>query len=239
MTINASLLFPAAVATAGEELPSLDSVASVWPLFGLVIESPRLRLRLPRESDLPALARAARVISAPGGHQYQMSWMYEPSPDMERQLFQRHWRALADWRPESWHLPLAVYLDRRPIGVQALWATDFSRLRSVGTGSWISLTEQGHGYGTETRAAVLELAFDHLGAEEARTDYLEGNIASQRVSQKLHYAGNGQRLIFREGEGRITEHRMRLDRETWQRTRGHRRSVVAGVGPCLGLFGIR
>jgi hypothetical protein len=65
--------------------------------------------------------------------QLHMPWMFEPSPGMERQLLQRHWRALAHWKPARWHLPLAVYLDEQPIGVQDLWATDFARLRTVGT----------------------------------------------------------------------------------------------------------
>ena len=168
-----------------------DSVADVWPIFGLLIQTPRLRLRLPREDDLPELARAAGVISAPGEPHLHLAWMYEPSPDMERQYFQRYWRALAHWRPSSWHLPLAIYLEERPIGVQDMWAADFARLRSVGTGSWIRRDRQGQGYGTEGRTAVLELAFGQLGAEEACTEYLDGNHASEKVSRKLHYTGNG------------------------------------------------
>jgi hypothetical protein len=42
-------------------------LAGLWPLFGLVIETPRLRLRLPREDELPALMRAARDIAGPEG----------------------------------------------------------------------------------------------------------------------------------------------------------------------------
>jgi hypothetical protein len=33
------------------------------------------------------------------------------------------------------------------------------------------------GYGTEARAGVLELAFGQLGADEACTEYLDGNDA--------------------------------------------------------------
>ena len=54
---------------------------------------------------------------------------------MERELVQRHWRALGQWKPENWHLPLAVYLGQLPIGIQSVRAVDFHRLRSVGTGS--------------------------------------------------------------------------------------------------------
>jgi hypothetical protein len=42
-------------------------LAGLWPLFGLVIETPRLGLRLPREDELPALTRAARDIAGPEG----------------------------------------------------------------------------------------------------------------------------------------------------------------------------
>jgi RimJ/RimL family protein N-acetyltransferase len=216
----------------------VDSVADVWPMFGLLIETPRLRLRLPRESDLCELAQAARVISGPGEPQLHLPWMYEPSPAMEQQFFQRYWRALAHWQPGSWHLPLAVYLEKRPIGVQDIWAADFGRLRSVGTGSWISRGEQGHGYGTEARAAVLELAFGQLGADEACTEYLDGNHASEKVSRKLHYTDNGQHPVYREDTGRVTEYRLRLDRETWRKSRDDTRCVITGIRPCLAMFGL-
>src|SRR6266446_5309029 len=146
------------------EIAVVDCVADLWPVFGLVIKTPRLLLRLPREEELCELAQAARVIAGAGEPQLHLPWMYEPSPGMERQFLQRYWRALAHWKPESWHLPLAVYLDGRPVGVQDMWAHDFARVRSVGTASWITRGEQGLGYGTEARAAVLELAFGQLGA---------------------------------------------------------------------------
>ncbi|WP_431931678.1 GNAT family N-acetyltransferase [Nonomuraea jabiensis] len=43
------------------------------------------------------------------------------------------------------------------------------------TGSWIAREHQGKGYGTESRAAVLELAFAHLRALEAYT-FFGGSI---------------------------------------------------------------
>lgn len=64
-----------------------------------------------------------------------MPWMYDDSPDMERQLPQRHWRALAHWKPANRHLPLAVFLAVEPIGMQDLWGEGFAQRRPVGTGS--------------------------------------------------------------------------------------------------------
>jgi RimJ/RimL family protein N-acetyltransferase len=216
----------------------VDSVADLWPVFGLLIQTPRLHLRLPREEDLCDLARAARVIAGPGEPQLHLPWMYEPSPGMERQFLQRYWRALAHWKPESWHLPLAIYRGGRPIGIQDIWANDFAHVRSVGTGSWISRGEQGNGYGTEARIAVLELAFSQLSAEEACTEYIDGNYASEKVSRKLGYTGNGQHLIYRDDTGHMTEYRLRLDRHTWQKDRQGIPCAITGIGPCLALFGL-
>jgi RimJ/RimL family protein N-acetyltransferase len=216
----------------------VDCLVELWPVFGLLIQTPRLQLRLPREDDLPELARAARIIAAPGEPQLHLPWMYQPSPGMDRQFLQRYWRALAHWKPESWHLPLAVYLEGRPVGVQDIWANDFARVRSVGTASWITRSEQGHGYGTEARAAVLELAFGHLGAEQACTEYLDGNHASEKVSRKLGYTGNGQHLVHREDTGRTTEYQLRLDRQTWQEHCDAAPCVITGLAPTLVMFGL-
>ncbi|HEX6525719.1 MAG TPA: GNAT family protein [Streptosporangiaceae bacterium] len=216
----------------------MDCLAELWPVFGLLIQTPRLRLRLPREDDLCELARSARIIAGPGEPQLHLPWMYQPSPDMERQFLQRYWRALAHWKPESWHLPLAIYLDGQPIGIQDMWASDFARLRSVGTGSWVTRSEQGHGYGTEARLAVLELAFGHLGAQEACTEYLDGNHASEKVSRKLGYTGNGQHLVYRDDTGRTTEYRLRLDRRTWHENRDGTTAIITGLTPCLAMFGL-
>jgi RimJ/RimL family protein N-acetyltransferase len=219
-------------------MPVVDTVADLWPVFDLLVQTPRLQLRLPRERDLGELARAARVIAAPGEPQLHLRWMYDSSPTMERKFVQRYWRALAHWKPDSWHLPLAIYRDGRPIGIQDVWANDFVRVRSVGTGSWISRGEQGHGYGTEARIAVLELAFGPLGAEEACTEYVDGNHASEKVSHKLGYADNGQHLVYRDDTGLTTEYRLRLDRQTWEKNRNGTCCVITGIGCCLAMFGV-
>jgi hypothetical protein len=92
----------------------VDSVADLWPVFGLFIQTPRLRL--PREEELCELARAARVIARAGNRSCTCRGCTDRHRGMERQFLQRYWRALAHWKPESWHRPLAIYLDGRPIG---------------------------------------------------------------------------------------------------------------------------
>jgi RimJ/RimL family protein N-acetyltransferase len=225
-----------------QRLVTVDSarreLADLWPQFGLLIETPRLQLRLPREDELPALTRAARDLAGPAAPRLQMPWMYGPSPAMERQLLQRHWRALAHWKPGSWHLPLAVFLAGEPAGMQVLWAEDFAVRRSVASDSWITRARQGRGYGTEARAAVLELAFGRLGAAEALTDYTEGNHASERVSRKLGYTPNGRRTVNHDGTGRVTEYQLRLDRPAWEASTRHEHTIITGLGPCLPMLGL-
>ncbi len=210
----------------------------LWPLFGLVIETPRLQLRLPSEDHLIVLATAARSIRAVDERPFQMAWMYDATPQMERRMLQRHWRALAHWRPESWHLSLAVYRDGRPIGAQDLWANDFATARSVGTGSWITRDCQRRGYGTEARAAVLELAFGCLGARRAHSEHLDGNVAAARVSERLGYTCGERRAVEREGHGMVVEQQMILEREAWALARDRPSCAVRGIAGCWELFGI-
>jgi RimJ/RimL family protein N-acetyltransferase len=85
---------------------------------------------------------------------------------------------------------------------------------------------------------VLELAFGHLGALEAHTEYLDGNRASERVSQKLGYAPNGQHVVYRDDTGRITENRLCVDRRAWEATARRDGIIVNGLAPCAPLFGV-
>ena len=129
-------------------------------------------------------------------------------------------------------------LAAEPVGMQDVWAEEFAQRRSVGTGSWITRARQGRGYGTEARAAVPDLAFGHLGAIEALTEYTEGNHASERVSSKLGYVPNGQRAAHRDDAGRVTEYQLRLDRTAWESRARHDRTAVTGLGPCLPMLGL-
>ncbi|MGA4995858.1 GNAT family N-acetyltransferase [Nonomuraea bangladeshensis] len=211
-------------------------LAGLWPLLALRLTTPRLELAIPTTPDLLDLARASADIQPAGEPRFQQAYLYEPSPHRERHLLQRHWRTLAHWLPGSWNLQLAIRVDGAAIGLQNMWAADFSTVRTVETGSWLGRPHQGRGYGTEARAAVLELAFAHLHAIEARTSYVTGNAASERVSRKLGYSDNGHRAYAEDGR-RIVEHCMLLDAAAWAQ---HRLPgiTVNRVNECLELFGV-
>jgi RimJ/RimL family protein N-acetyltransferase len=210
--------------------------AHFWPLFDLRLRTPRLELRLPTDDDLIALVKVAREgVIDQGRTAFLVPWNELPSPAFERQFLLHCWSGRGSWSPDKWSLVLAAILDGQPVGMQEILASDFAVRRVVSSGSWLGRAHQGHGLGTEMRAAVLALAFDGLGASIAESGYFEGNEASPRVSAKLGYVANGDETYAVGGKA-IVEHKVRVTRETW------RRDVVPvaieGLEPCLKLFGI-
>lgn len=211
-------------------------MAHPWPLLDLRLRTPRLELRFPTDDDLLALMKVAREgIHDPTATPFQVTWDELPSPAFERSFLLHWWASRGSWTPGSWTLTLAAIADGRPIGIQDLMARDFSHRRSASTGSWLGQAFQGRGYGTEMRAAVLWLAFERLGALVAESGYIDGNDASARVSEKLGYVRNGERLVAPRGEP-LTEHLVRAIPETWRRDLVP--VAIENLEGCLGLFGV-
>ena len=103
----------------------------------------------------------------------------------------------------------------------------------MSTGSWLGARWQGRGLGTEMRAAVLELAFEGLGAETARSGALAGNEASLAVSRKLGYVVEGTRTVAPRGED-VEETMLRRDRAGWRSPVPVEISGLGAVRPVLG-----
>jgi len=101
------------------------------------------------------------------------------------------------------------------MGVQDLVATDFATSRRVSTGSWLGARFQGRGYGTEMRAAVLELAVRGLCGELATSGAIDGNDASRRVSEKLGYRNVGRSEVAPRGFP-VGHTDFEVGREDWQ-----------------------
>lgn len=207
-----------------------------WPLFDLRIRTPRLELRIPDDDELVELARLAAGGVHPEGYMpFTIPWTDRPSPEMERRLFQFHWRVRAELTPAAWRLAFAIYEDGRAVGSQDIAARDFALMRTVATGSWLGREHQGRGIGKEMRAAVLHLAFAGLGARVAVSGAFADNAASLAVSRALGYAANGEDLKERRGEA-ARHLLLRLDRAEWERRRRDD-IVLEGVEPCLPFLG--
>jgi RimJ/RimL family protein N-acetyltransferase len=208
-----------------------------WPLAQLRLESPRLELRVPTESDLYALAGLAALgVHDPQVQPFAHAWTDVSPAERARASLQYQWRQWGQWAPDKWALELSVVRDGVVVGIQSLNAENFAVLREVSTGSWLGLGHQGQGTGTEMRAAVLHLAFEGLGADYARSAAFTDNPASLAVSRKLGYAEDGIEREVRRDKPAVTQ-RLRLDRATWQAT-ARLPVKIYGLGRCLPMFGL-
>lgn len=207
-----------------------------WPLFGLVVRTPRLEIRAPRDEHLlEVLEVVDRGIHDPATMPFLIPWTDAPSPERERRSLQFWWGCRATWSPEDWVFNGAVFVDGHPVGMQDMRAKSFATLRTLSTGSWLGREHQGRGLGKEMRAAVLHLAFEGLGATEVYSGAWADNVVSQRVSRSLGYRQYEGMLEMRRGRAdRLVE--FVLDRDAWL---SHRRDdiEIAGLEPCLAMFG--
>lgn len=164
-----------------------------------------------RESDYPELAVIADGgVRRPGRPAFLVNWDSGTRADIARSIAQYQWSTRANFRVDDWTIELTVRIDGRVVGVQGLSAKDFLRTRSVSTGSWLSLHEQGKGYGTQMRRAAVTAFADHFDAAVFHSEYLEGNDASRRVSEKLGYSPNGVKSIVAQDGLAHAEHQMIL-----------------------------
>jgi RimJ/RimL family protein N-acetyltransferase len=206
-----------------------------WPLRELVLRTPRLELRPDDDEGLRELVEVARAGVHPPEYMPFLTPWTDADPRLQgRETMQHYWAQRAQVDPKSWGLHLLVRHEGRVLGVQSLTGRGFAVLRSVGTGSWVGLVHQGRGFGTEMRAAVLQFAFDHLGAVEALSGAFVDNPASLRVSEKLGYRPNGVRRHARRGEP-AAETQLRLEPDWFVRPGWTLR--VEGLDACRGLLG--
>ena len=208
-----------------------------WPPFGLTVETPRLRLRLPRDAEIAHLSRvAAEGVHEPHERPFLTPWTEGSPEDRARFVLKQHWSELGSWDTQGWRLGLGIFWADKPLGIVTLRARSFPVVREVTTSSWIGLPHQGRGFGTEARAGVLALAFEHLGAEAAVTEVFQDNHASQGVSRKLGYERDG---ISRDARGDevLVADRLRLTRSTWE-ARNQPPVTVVGFEKSRAMFGV-
>lgn len=218
------------------DAPDAPGIAALWPPAALrlraTVRGHDVELRWPSETDLAALARAT-----PSDH------LADPAlpggGPVARSVLRHVWRAGATMRPTDWRLCLVVVLDGEVVGEQDLDATDFPLRLIVETSSWLAVAYRGRGLAKVTRAMVLHLAFDSLGAVAAESQTAEGNDAALGVTRSLGYTPSGDVYALHGGS---VEHMLssRLTRERWALLRqgyGLGAVDVHGVGPCRELLG--
>jgi RimJ/RimL family protein N-acetyltransferase len=214
-------------------------MVSYWPLFDLELRTPRLVLRPPQDDDFEGLMDAIDAgIHEPESMPFSIPWTDEAPMSRRRSTAQFLWRQRADWSRDDWHLPLAVLQGGRPIGLQGILAKGFPVLREVQTGSWLSHPYQGRGFGKEMRAAVLQLAFEGLGAVVARSGAFVDNLSSIGVSKALGYRENGRCREAPRGDAKVMIN-FELTYDEWlQRSRRLPRAEITGLERSMPIFGL-
>ena len=207
-----------------------------WPLYDLVVRTPRLELRLPSEDEISTLARVAAEGVHDPAEMPLTGWTDQPSPQLERGVLSWHWGKRADWRPTNWNYNPVAFVDGEVVGTQGMSAIEFGKLRVVETGSWLGMPFQGRGIGKEMRAAILHLAFAGLGARRAISGYWHDNHASRRVSESLGYEPNGDRWLLRRDQPTL-EVLVKLERATWEAARRDDITIDGLTDEVLELFG--
>ncbi len=209
-----------------------------WPLFDVVVRTPRIELRHPDDDMCLELTKVAGIDMFPDGDVYFMSdWLSEESPLREQNSFKYWWSRRATWSVDDWTLVMAVIVDGHLAGVQEVGAQSFPAKRSVHTGSWLAAPFQARGVGREMREAILHLAFAGLGAKEALSEAFEGNERSIRDSRGVGYEDNGQSLGLRAGKFPAVHFGFRMSAERFAERRRDD-IVIENLEPCLPMFGL-
>jgi len=207
-----------------------------WPMFDIRLTTPDLQLRHLTEADLSTLA----AILPEDTEQDPSLTTYDgldPAVNRKVRVYQGYWRALAAWRTQSWALAFGVFHNDELVGHQGLEGEDFAALRTVDSSSFLAETVRGRGYGKQMRAAVLTLAFGHLGARFAITSAWTDNHASLGVSRSLGYVDNGITAHRRSDMAGEMTH-LRLTRDQWMASTWPQQVTVSEIEKCLVFFGL-
>lgn len=195
------------------------ALVGAHPPFGLVLRAGDLTLRPLAEPDMPAYLELLREpIFAGTDADHVFPW-YRKDPETRlREALHFQWHQRAAFSPEDWSLPFGVWTEggTRLIGCQDVAAREFAVRRTVGTGSWLTLSAHGRGHGGLMRRMMLILAFDHLGAVRAETSAVLGNDASFGVSRSCGYAEEGLQITAEDGT-RVVQQRFAITPDTFAR----------------------
>lgn len=183
------------------------------------LETERLRLRIPHETDLPHVFSASRVPGFTDG----MLWS---PPERTEALQAPLARAIAAWRGNE-HYQFSIDLKENGAFVgrislrpssDEIAPEDLAGARFVlDVGYWTHPDRQGHGYMTEALNAVARLAFETMEADALVAFHTLWNEPSRRVMEKVGFRHvrvfpNG----FVKNGTACDDALMRLDRADWE-----------------------
>lgn len=141
------------------------------------IQTERLRLRIPAESDMPHVFIASQF---PG---FTDGMLWDP-PESIEELRGPLERSLEQWR-EGVAYQFSIDSVEGFAGRIALRPSDEAEVLDIGY--WTHPEHFGKGYMTEAARAVIDLGFQTMGAKAIVAGTADWNKASQRVLEKLGF----------------------------------------------------
>ncbi len=149
--------------------------------------SPRLVLRPFRRKDTNPVHEAVRA-SLPELAEY-LPWAVNYQRTVTAQFIKDSIGAWANGRAFDFSIR-AIDDEDRHLGNVSVWFT--SRANAVGEiGYWIRSDMTSQGIGTEATARALQVAFEELRMHRVTTRIAVGNVASERIVQKLGFLREG------------------------------------------------
>ncbi len=213
--------------------------SSLYPPLNVRVVTPRLELRGATDEMLERLAPlvAEGKATAEPAPWDDPSSFYTEDPELRVQQWMRGvWRGRGTLRPDAWRLYFVVMVDGEAVGSQDITGNDFDAFGTVETTSWVSSDVRQRGIGTEIRAAILHLAFEGLGAQEAHSEAGVENHGSNGISQRLGYEPNGMSWATHQDQP-VLGQRWRLLRERWEADRRDDIQLF-GVQACREALGL-
>jgi len=160
----------------------------------LVLQTPRLTLRLLRAGDAQALNRVANEA-------HILKWMpdWRSSPEDTLRLIENIAPHFPEATKEKARVIFGVFLDGVLIGIVGIGNKQEVN-NEIETAYFISETYAGKGYTTEAVRAVSRWALDSLKLSYLIAIVEPDNHPSQRVAEKCGFQKLGTRMILNSGE---------------------------------------
>ena len=175
----------------------------------LILETPRLRLRIPASEDNPYVFSATLY---PG---FNDGMLWDP-PAKEADLVQPLGNSLQAWEEGKAYTftiedkDSGQFLGRiaiRKTGQEGTWNVGF----------WTHPRHQGRGIMTEAVKAIIDFGFEQLNAREVEACYALWNKASERVLQKngMQFVRHIEQGFLKKGEW-VEENLLAIQRSDWE-----------------------
>ncbi|KAA3634422.1 MAG: N-acetyltransferase [Bacteroidetes bacterium] len=176
------------------------------------IETPRFRLRIPSEADIPFVFSASRYEGFNDG----MLW--EP-PESIEELKAPLSRSISAWQKgEGFSFTVDDKKTNQPLGRISIRITKEPGRWNVGF--WTHPESQGKGIMTECLKAVLAFGFEKLMAEKIEACHALWNVASEKVLKRngMQFEKYLEKGFLKKGKW-VPENLLVITRSEWEKIR--------------------